>query len=271
MISLCASSADSLPNSSGFIILIVALCLIILASLVAIFLLLREERTPDEELVKRHQRPRKATYVTPLEDAGSQPKSWLHRTYQRLPFTRTASTDRTLPFKSHQNQNEIRRESLATSRDALHIQSIDDLQLKAPQARHINLNTQTERSNALTPSVSNGPSIRRLSTPTSTCSVRFDTSGVRDTFPFERDRFAPSPSATLPNIHTQLSSPTSSIPSSPSTAPRRSRIISQEIPPLTLSPVTRREQDIAQYSMLSSSPSPAPTTFGGGTKFIETF
>ncbi|KAF9453682.1 hypothetical protein P691DRAFT_719086 [Macrolepiota fuliginosa MF-IS2] len=259
-------------SAAGFIILIVALCVIILVSLTAIYFLLREDRTSDEEAQKHNQRPRTTTYVTPPEDdTGSQPNSWLHRTYERLAFTRTNSTDRIPEIKVPQNQNE-RADISTPPRNEWHAESADDLHLKAPEPGQIKRHSQIDRVNT---SIVRDSSIRRLSTPTSTYSVRFDLNGNREIPPFERDRFAPSPMATLPSIQaTQISSPTSSPGSSPASGPTRlSRGISHDrvIPPLSLTSSARYEQDIAQYSAVDTSSSPSLTTFQGGTKFLETF
>lgn len=259
------------PNHlSGFIVLIVVLCLIILVSLTAIYILLRRDNTSDEELQKRNQRPRTATYVNPLEDdAGSPPSSWLRRTYQRLPFIRTASNDHVPQIKFPQKQS--RGESIDASRNAWHVEPLDDHYLKAPHPRQANRLSHVDRLNT---SIPNDPSAQRLSTSTSTYSVRFDLNGVRDILPFERDRFAPSPMATPPNIHTRVSSPTSSSGSSLVTMPpKRSRLASQDeaSPSSSLPSAVRHEQDITQSSSPETSSSPSFARFEGGTRFLEAF
>ncbi|KXN91963.1 hypothetical protein AN958_11023 [Leucoagaricus sp. SymC.cos] len=249
-------------SAAGFIVLIVVLCLIILISLISILVLLREDNASDEELQKKH-RPKSTTYVTPEDEAGSHPSSWLRRTYQRLPFVRTGNTDRVPSIKLPRAPSP--REATA-SPEHLHAESRDELKLMAPQPRYYNRNPHLERLGLHT-SASTNPSIRRLSTPTtSSGSVRFEMAGMREIFPYERDGFAPSPTATLPKIHTQMSSPASSPASSPSTLPRRSRA---EIPSLILPASVRHEQDVTRYSALTTTPSPAPPTFEGGSKFLE--
>ncbi|KAJ3561245.1 hypothetical protein NP233_g10310 [Leucocoprinus birnbaumii] len=253
-------------SAAGFIALIVILCLIIIISLIAILILLREDTGSDEE---KNQRPKFSTYVTPLEDeAGSQASSWIHRTYQRLPFLRTGSTDRVPSIKFPRPSN-LGQHPLSSSSHDPHGESRDEVYLDVPQPRYLNRNPQPERLGLNIPTASTVPSVRRLSTTTtSMSSVRFETSGIREIYPYERDRWAPSPTATLPNIHTQMSSPTSTPASSPMTSPRRLRALSQEISSINL-PASVREEDSVQNSVTSTSPSPAPPTFEGGTKFLE--
>lgn len=256
-----------MAESPGFIILIVVLCLIILIALAAIYFLLREGTISDEELQKSYKRPRTATYVTPLEDDGqSQPNSWLRRTYQRLKFSRTASADRVPQIKVGQSQSQ--RGSFVSPRNDWHTESVDDFHLKAPLPKQPYRHSQIEK---LDTANLNNPSPKRLSTTTSTGSVRFDLNSAREPLTFERDRFAPSPTATLPSIYTRMSSPPSSPGSPPSFLPKRSRSILHEgsLPSLASPPPARYEQDITQYSPVGSSP--ALTTFEGGTKFLETF
>ncbi|KAJ3552217.1 hypothetical protein NP233_g12931 [Leucocoprinus birnbaumii] len=252
-------------SGAGFVALIVILCLIIIISLTAILILLREDTGSDEE---KNQRPKSSTYITPLEDeAGSQPSSWFHRTYQRLPFIRTGSTDRVPSIKFPRPQS-LGEHPLSSSHDP-HDESRDEVYLDIPQPRYLNRNPQLERLGLHIPTASTVPSVRRLSTTTtSMSSVRFETSGIREIYPYERDRWAPSPTATLPNIHTQMSSPTSTPASSPMTSPRRLRALSQEISSINL-PASVREEDSVRNSVISTSPSPAPPTFEGGTKFLE--
>ncbi|KAF5349524.1 hypothetical protein D9756_008990 [Leucocoprinus leucothites] len=252
-------------SAAGFIALIVVLCLIILTSLIAITLLLREDKASDEEKI---QRPKSARYTNALEhEADSQSNSWFRRTYQRLPFARTGSTDRVPSIKFPRPPSRGER-PLSPSGEDPDGESRDELYLDVPQPRYINRHPQLERLGHHA-SFSTGPSTRRLSNTTSMSSVRFETSGIRDIYPHERDKFAPSPTATLPNIHTWMSSPTSTATNSPIISPKRSNVISQETSSINLPTSVRRGQDSTRNSVISTSPSPAPPTFEGGTKFLE--
>ncbi len=250
-------------------ILIVVLCIIILVSLAAIYFLLREDTPIDEERQKSYRRPRTATYVTPPEDDGeSRPNSWLRRTYHRLKFSRTASSDRLPQIKVGQSQSQ--RGSFTSPRNEWQTESVDDFHLRAPISNHPHRHSHIEKLNTV---VLNDPgsNSKRLSTTTSTGSVRFDLNNTRDPVPIDRDRFAPSPTTTLPSIYTRISSPTSSPRIPQSFLPKRSRSIPEEgsISSLASPSSTRYEQDITQYSPVASSP--ALATFEGGTKFLETF
>ncbi|EKM83154.1 hypothetical protein AGABI1DRAFT_111648 [Agaricus bisporus var. burnettii JB137-S8] len=233
-------------SSAGFIVLIVALCLIIITSFIAIYFLLREHKSSDEELAQKRKPSGKASYGFPADDAGLQQKFWQPSKYRRLFSTHTHHTPERLP-----------------------VRSFDDLPLQPPQPSPTYRMTSPDRRNsALTVSTSYGSNIRSLASPTSPSSVRFDTSNVRINLPFERDRFAPSPMTPPPHIYTYLSTPPSSTPSSPTTAPHR---LGPSVPRISLVPSTQpvqHERDITLRSMTSSS---GHATFEGGTKFIETF
>lgn len=86
-------SPDEPSYPSGFIVLIVALCLIIITSFIAIYFLLRERKSSDEELAQKRKPSGKASYGFPADDAGLQQKFWHPSKYRRLFSTHTVSID----------------------------------------------------------------------------------------------------------------------------------------------------------------------------------
>jgi hypothetical protein len=243
---------------SGFIVLIVGLCVIILTSTVAIYFLLRKEISSGEELAKRHKSSHKARYGVPADDVGSQPKFWHPNKHRRFFFTRTVSINDSSLLSLLMNQ----------VREGLPVQSVDDLQSQAPQPSGINWMTSPDkRGSTLAVSTSHGSNIRTLASPISASSIQFDTHDVKVNLPPERDRFAPSPSIPPSQIHTYLSTP--SAPSSPTMPLHR---LGHSIPAnMSLAPSStppaQHEQDIALRTIASS----GPTTFKGGSRFLETF
>jgi hypothetical protein len=234
--------------------LIVVLCLIILTSVIASYFLLREERISDEELPKGRKSLRKTRYGIPANDAKLQQRLW-HPI--RFFFTRAVSiNDLSLLSLLIKQQNKVR--------EGLPVQLLDDLQPQAPQFMQINRMTSPD--SMLTGSTSYGSNIRSLASPISASSIRFDTPSVRVSLSPEWDRFPPSPGASPVQMHTHLSTPPLSAPSSP-TIPQTRSGLSVPANTSTISTSNPYERDVPFRTKTSS----GPTTFEGGSRFLETF
>lgn len=243
---------------SGFIALAVCLVLIIIVSCTAVYFLLRDQKTFDEEQTRRRNRYHSDT------DASSHPRkrtrapiSWSRR--MAALFGRRDTNDDT-QARSNINQVKMRRGS--GEHRWMRTGSRDDWESDSSEERRHTVSQLGVRE-APSPSFSHVYSTRSIIQPTpvsrttsdSTSSVRFDLHAVRGLGYPDRSL---SPHPTLPNIHSQLSSPSYSPISSPVTV----RTTSPESMP-------------SGMTLDDDGPHPAPQsgaftrTFPGGSKFIE--
>ena len=235
---------------SGFIALVVCLALIIIVSCTAVFFLIRDQKAYDQQQAHRPYH-RTATHPSSyLYNNNSAPKSWRTR-FAMFGHRDTNANNQTRPDTS---RVKIKGSGV---HGWLQAGLEDDWEGDLVEERRQNLarlgvrevSAQNPPSVISVPSIVGALPVSR-SNSDSTSSVRFDLSPVRGLANHDRH---PSPHPTLPNIHSQISSPSSS----PAPSPMRVR-----------SPEPVPGRTALDSSRQLSSP-PSVRTFPGGTKFIE--
>ncbi|KAF8061729.1 hypothetical protein FPV67DRAFT_1673339 [Lyophyllum atratum] len=245
-----ATKRDNTPRISGslggFIAIIIFLSLVIIASCIGIFFLLRERTASDEEQARRGKRNRYANAS--------------RSTANRRPLARLAAMfGRADPQERTRPQNISRGNTKGGGAHGwIQAGSTDDWEADmsvgvAGPSGVRDIGSSSPSLSLRTTRPPSPPPVSR-STSDSTTSVRFDLHAVRGLQYPERL----SSQSTLPNIHSQLSSPSYS--PAPSFVPLR-----------TLSPEPIREEssldgDSRQYTTPSGV---VMRTLPGGSKFIE--
>ncbi|GLB35559.1 hypothetical protein LshimejAT787_0211240 [Lyophyllum shimeji] len=255
---------DNVPriggSFGGFVALVVCLSLLIIICCIAIFFLLRDQRTSDEEQARRAKRNRYAT-----RSGSHSPSYELEGTSHRTPLTRLAAVfGRSNDPRRARPQNRSRGNMKGGSEHGwIQAGSTDDHDWNPDLGEGLAGPSRVRESASPSPvSLQNrqvpspGPVSRSTSGSTTTSSVRFDFHAVRGlSYPERR----PSPHSTLPNIHSQLSSPSYSPASS---SPVLLRTLSPEPIPSALT----LDDDSRQYVTPSGV---VMRTLPGGSKFIE--
>jgi len=250
---------DNLPriggSFGGFLAVIICLSLIVIVSCIGIFFLLRDQRANDEAQTRRSKRSRYASAP------GSHiPAYDLERTYPHRPLSTRLAVMFGRPDTQKNTGLNINRGN--TDGGATHgwVRAGSSDEWEADRAEGVatllsvrEVVSPSPLSARSTPPPSPTPVSR--TTSESTSSVRYDLHAVRGLSYPERHI---STHSTLPNIHSQLSSPSHSPASSP-------------VPLRTLSPESVPEglpldSDIRQYLTPSGV---VMRTMRGGTKFIE--
>ncbi|KAK0473997.1 hypothetical protein IW261DRAFT_1569364 [Armillaria novae-zelandiae] len=224
----------------GFIALVVGLSLIILISCVAIFFLLREGQSSDEERATRRRRYRQqALEYTYGPTASPQPASW------------SSKVKSVFGGNSSSGQGSKRGWVQAGSGDEWETESIE---------QHPGISQRGSMQMTYSPPL-DAPFHPPLQPSESASSVPFDIQGV-PILPYLTSLSSPSPRPSLPNIHSRISSPTPSDPLSPI----HDRVVSPEpiAPAHVDSPVEHHEG-----RKLSDQSATSVRTFNGGTKFLE--
>jgi len=254
---------DNVPriggSFGGFIALVVCLSLVIILFCVAIFFLLRDQRTSDEERTRRAKRnrypSRSGSHVSSYELEGNSDRRLLTRL--------TAVFGRTDTYQGVRPQNLSRGNKKGGSAHGWVQAGSTDEHHWDPDLGEAIAGPSGIQESASPSSVSlqhrEAPSpspVSRSTSDSSTSSVRFDFHAVHGLSYPERH---PSPHSTLPNIHSQLSSPSYS-PTSSSPIPFRT--LSPEPVPNGLT----FDDDSRQYVTPSGV---VMRTLAGGSKFIE--
>ncbi|KAF9009559.1 hypothetical protein BDQ17DRAFT_1348344 [Cyathus striatus] len=253
---------------TGFIIVVVVLVIIIVTAGSAAIYLWRDNASTNDIRRSKHARyHKKHASGTPLivygADAGDSP-SWFAR-LGKLPGLRklnrfTANSDKGIPLDRADTGGWTHARSgsdFSYSGDRVPQFFSEGARPEAPKRTH---SPSTQPRSIL--SGSSIPSPRHsIVSSDSSLNVRFELQGIRGlSYP---DRFSPSPQPTLPSIHRQLSSHSSSNSSPQFSPPIGLRTTSPE-----LAPESQRHAS-SQGRQNSSQSGHSVMTFEGGTKFIE--
>lgn len=238
------------------------LVIIIIACSVAIWFLLREGTSPDEEAARRrnqyqqHSMPIPSNFLLPTNTQ----KQWLPRFPGFFNGPHTSDNTRSGPARAMVGRGVGQGWMQTGSRDEWYPHLQDDRQPARAEEERLTRPRETYERRARVMECPSPTNTAPSSYPTSDSisSVRFDLQAVRG-LPYH-DNFAPSPQPTLQGLHVQYSSPVSS--GAPSPLPIRST--SPE--PISLGLDSQTEAGETHHSMQSAM---SRRTFEGGTKFIE--
>lgn len=233
----------------AFVALVVCLTLVIIASCTAVIFLIRDQKAHDQG--QAHRRPYHRTSGRHSSSYsytnGPASKSWRARLatfFGRRGVNANSQVRPDMKMKGSSDHGWVQ----ASLDDDWEVDLVEE---RRKMAAHLEAR---EGSSLISPSVTSVPSMIHppvsRSNSDSTSSVRFDLSPVRGMTSYDRH---PSPHPTLPNIHSQLSSPSSS------PAPSPIRVGSPE-------PITRGTTPDSSRQFI---PPPSVRTFPGGSRFIE--